>query len=803
VSSIVQDLRYAMRSVRVRPLLFVVGAGVLALGIGASTAVFSLLDAVLLRPLPFEEPDRLVLIWEHKPKQGQTFMEVSYADQADWKSPALKAHAVMATVNSMFIIGGDEPARVPGRLVSGNFFDVLGARPLRGRVIGPEDDRPGAALVMVVSYALWQGRFGADPAIVGRTLVVGDIPVTVVGVMPRTFAYPPQAELWMPVVPGAPEAVANRGLGWMVVLGRLAEGVTLKEARLKLDSMISTVWAARYAPEADRRAVVTPLIEHLFGPARTALVVFLGAVLLVLLSACGNVCALLLASSSARRREIAVRLALGAPRARLARQLLTESALIAGAGGLAGVLLAFGTLSVLVALVPADVPRLQEVAVDGRVLVFGVVVTALSALGAGLAPALMASKPSLTEALNENARLAGHPSHRRGRRVLIACEAAVAMVLLFGAGLLVQTFRNLQRVDLGFDPGHLLTFEVAGEGGRYAKQRDLYRTLLERIDGLPGVTASAAVLRRPLSGEVGWDWHFTAEGQTEEQAGLNPVVNLEEVTPRYFEAMHISVLRGRSLTERDDDHAPGAIAVSRAMAERCWPGQDAIGKRLKIPLPGTPYDEVWLTVVGVVADVRYRELRVARPDLYMSYLQSNHGLSHMVVRTIGDPVTMASTLRAAIRSFDRNLVVSDMQTMGAVVTQATSGARFAMQISSAFALAALLLAAIGTYGVMAFVIGRRTREVGIRMALGAQAANVMAMLVREGMVPVVVGLTVGLAGSLALGRALSGLLYGLPASDPSTLVTASGVLAAAALVACALPARRAARMDPASALREE
>jgi putative ABC transport system permease protein len=601
--------------------------------------------------------------------------------------------------------------------------------------------------------------------------------------------------------------VTNAGLAWTVALGRLAPGVEIEQAQAELDVIVEGIWAAVRAAypivDSHRKAAVWPFTAHLFGTARPALLALLGAVLLVILLACANVCALLLGRAAGRQREIAVRLALGASRGRLARQLLAESVVIAGAGGLVGVLLATAAVDALVALVPADVPRLHEVGVDGRVLAFALALTGLSALGAGLVPALMASKPSLIEALGETARLAGHPSHRRARGLLVAGEAAIAVILLSGAGLMGRTFQNLRRVDLGFDPRHLLTLVLSGSSERYPRYQDLYRALLERIDALPGVEVSGAVDNRPLLGQIGNDWPFEAEGQPEDEGRRNPLVNLQAVTPRYFEAMRIPLLRGRAFTERDDERAPGVVVVSRTMAERCWPGQDALGKRLKIPLPDTTLHGVWLTVVGVVGEVRYRELQAARLDLYLSYRQANHGLSHVMVRSTGDAARLAPALRAAIRDLDRNLVVSNVRTMEGVVAEAQGGARFGMQLMSAFALCALILAALGTYGVMAFVVGRRTREVGVRMALGARAADVMALVIRQGMAPVVTGLAVGLAGSLALGRTLTGLLFGVPPHDAETLVTATAVLGAVALAACAFPARRASRIDPARALREE
>lgn len=808
-----------MRSARREPLLFIVATTVLAIAIGASTAVFSVVDAVLLRPLPFVEPDRLVVVWQRSPEIGATFMETSYPHYLQWQAQSRKFEALadMATINGPFILAGDEPRELTGRLVSGNFFDVLGSRAKLGRTLTPQDNRPGVALTAVMSHGLWQSIFGGDPGIIGRTLVLNRKPTTIIGVMPPEFRYPAQADLWLPIVPAEPDSVANGGMSWTMVLGRLARNADAAQAERELDVIIARVWTEIRAAhpevsEAAHLAVVSPFTANLFGPSRTALRVLLGAVLMVLVIACANVCALLMARAGVRQREIAVRLALGASRGRLVRQLLAESVLIASSGGLVGLLLTLGMLRSLVALIPAEVPRLQDVAVDGRVLAFALALTALSALAAGLVPALVASRPSLADVLTETTRLAGHPAHRRLRGLLVATEVAVALMLLSGAGLLARTFNNLQRVDLGFEPRDLLVVGISGESERYHRQQDLFRTLLERISALPGVEAAGATGTRPIRDKVGNAWPFELEGQSQDEARLNPFANLEDVTPGYFAAMKIRLLRGRTFTEHDDLRAPGVVVVSRTMAERCWPGQDPIGKRLRIPLPGTPFDaalyatsrdRAWLTVIGVVGEARYRELEAPRYDMYMSYLQTNHGLWHIMVRTAGDPAAVAPAVRAAIRSEDRSLLVSDIATMDDVVAVALGGARFGMQLLSGFALAALLLAAVGTYGVMAFVVGRRTREVGIRMALGAQARAVLMLVVRQGMAPVMIGLVVGLAGALALGRGLSSLLYAVPAHDPSTLALAATVLAAAGLIACVLPARLAARIDPAVALREQ
>jgi len=806
---VTSDLRLAVRSLRRRPLLFVVAASALALGIGASTAVFSVVDAVLLRPLPFAETERLVMYWQSIPEASTPFVEVSYPHfrKLRAQSRSFSALAAMPAVNSGFILGGREPVRVEGRIVTGNFFDVLGARAARGRTFGEDEDRVGAPRVVVVSHGLWQRHFGGEPGIVGRMLDVDGTAMTVIGVMPPAFRYPREADLWTPLVPVIPEIVEKANVGWAVLIGRLAPGVPIVQARPEVDA-ITAAGLREEAPSSPQlKVVLTPLADEWFGPSRRALWVLLGAVLLVLLLACANVSALLLARAATRQREIAVRVALGASRPRLVRQLLVEASLIALAGGLAGTLIATWGLDGLLALVPAEVPRLEDAAIDSRVLAFALGLTAVTALGAGLVPALIASKTSLTEVLAEGARSAGPAARQaRARAVLVAAEAAVALVLLAGAGLLTRTFQNLRTLDLGFDPRNVLTLAISGSRGKYDKveeRRHLYRTLVERIDALPGVQASAAVFQRPLWGHVGLDWRFTLEGQSEAEAERNPTLNLQIVTPAFFETMRMPVRRGRTFTDRDTAGVPPVVVISEVLARRCWPGQDAIGKHLKVPMPTAPYTPTWMTVVGVVAEARYRELQTARLDFYMSYLQSDEGLQHLVVRTAGDPLALIPAVRAAVRSVDRELILTDVTSMASLVNVALGGARFAMQLLSGFAVVALLMAALGIYGVVAFVVSRRTREVGIRMALGARAADVLRLVLRQGMAPVLAGLAVGLGGALALGRLSSALLFGVPPHDPVTLAAAAAVLTAAALLACALPARRAARIDPAQALRDE
>jgi len=806
---VISDLRQALRALLRRPLLFAVAAGALALGIGASTAVFSVVDAVLLRPLPFAEPGRLVLLWQSIPERNAPFVEVSYPYMLGLRarSRTMAAVAAMAGVNSGFTLGGPEPVRVDGRIVTGNFFDALGAHAGLGRTFVEADDKVGVPRVVVVSHGLWQRQFGGDPRLVGRTLEVDGTPMTVIGVMPREFRYPTGADLWTPLVPVIPEVVNNPNVGWATLVGRVAPGTTVAQAAAELDA-ITAEQLRIHAPSAPAvKTVLTPLTHEWFGPARPALLVLLGAVLLVLLLACANVSALLLARAAARQREIAVRLALGASRARLVRQLLAEAVIIAAAGGLAGTLMAVWGLHGLLSLVPAEIPRLEDAAIDPRVFAFALVLTGVSALASGLVPALLASRSTLGDVLAEGSRSAGPGARQvRARAVLVATEAAAALVLLAGAGLLTRTFQNLRSVELGFDPRNVLTFEVAGPHGRYDKpeaSRELYRELVQKIGAVPGVEATAAVLIRPLWGKVGMDWPIMVDGQSEAEAERNPALNLQIVTHEFFRTMRMPVRQGRTFDDRDTAGVTPVVVVSEALARRYWPGQEAVGKRIRTPMPTPPYEQTWMTVVGVMAPARYRELQASRYDVYMSYLQADEGLRHVVVRTTGDPLALTPAVRAAVKSVDGELILTDVTSMAALVDVALGGARFGMQLLSGFALVALLMAALGIYGVVAFVVSRRTREVGIRMALGARAADVLGLVLRQGMAPVLAGLAAGLALALSLGRLGSSLLFEVPPHDVATLAAAAAVLTAAALLACALPARRAARIDPAQALRDE
>jgi predicted permease len=808
IDALRQDLRQAARGLALRPGLTMVAVLTLGLGIGGATAIFSVADAVILRPLPFAAPDRLVMLWQTDRIKDQPFVEMGYPTFRDWREQnrVFADMAGMPSTNQGWVLTGrGEPVPLLGRWVTGRFFDVLGVAPARGRTLTPADDRAAAPRVVVVSDALWRQRLGADPAIVGQTLVLDDDAFTIVGVMPPGFAYPKGAQLWTPLVPAAGAFAENPNVWWMSAVGRLEPGVSLEQAQREMSGLVERYTHEKFKEEG-LTAVVTPLRDTIFGPTRPALLALLGAVALVLLIACANVAGLLLVRTAERTRDLALRLALGASAGRLARALLVESLLLAMLGAALGLVLAVAGTPALIALSPADVPRLQEASVDARAFAFAVAAGVLTALVCGLAPMLVVRRVALERELRAGARTVA-PGRGRLGSLLGVSEIALSLVLLIGAGLLARSFVHLREVPLGFDPDRLLSVALAPSESRYPEPRQwrtFYQDVLTRVRVLPGVESAAAVLLRPLWGTVGMDWRWTIEGQSEAEAARNPLLNMETVSADYFRTMRIPVRLGRVFTEADVAGQPGVAVIGESMARRAWPGQDPIGKRLKIPLPDTEYHQQWLTVVGVVADARYRELRTGRLDFYMSYLQANHRVQHLVVRTrAADPTTVAPEIRAVVRQLDPGLPLDDVIAMRHVVDEALGGPRFAARVFGAFAAVAVLLSALGLYGMLAYSVTRRTREIGVRVALGARPADVSRLVLREGMRLAFFGIALGLLGAGAAAGVLRALLYGVEPLDPLTFALVPLLLAAVAVLACLLPVRRARRVDPVDALRSE
>jgi putative ABC transport system permease protein len=800
------DLRQALQRLRRRPVATGIAILTMAVGIGATTAIFSVAHAVILRPLPYAHPDRLVLVWQSDRERAQPFVEMSYPTFRDWRADdtVFEDLAGFPSTNQGWVMTGQgEPTSVTGRLVSANFFDVLGVAPALGRTLRPEDDRRGAGRVVVLSDGLWRARFAADPGIVGRAVVLDDEPFTIVGVMPESFAYPAGAQIWTPVVPGVSELAEQPGVFWMSGLGRLRSGVTLGRARSDMAAISAAYNREKYqAPGVT--AVLTPFGEAVLGPTRPVLLALLGGGALVLLVACANVAALQAVAADARAGELAVRMALGASTARLTRELGVESLAVASIGGGLGVAVALAAVPLLIALSPQDVPRLGDVGVSLPVLALAVMVTVLSGVATAFAPALSARRRSPREALLGASRqwVAGGS---RLRSVLVAGEVGLALVLLIGAGLLVRSFRALQAVPLGYDPENVLAVDAGPSEREYPKpeeQRAYVDELLRRLRSVPEVEAAAAVTLRPLWGTVGMDWPFTIEGQSEADAQRNPLVNFETVTPDYFRAMRIPLRRGRAFEDGDRDGQPGVVIVGQTLARRYWPGQDPIGKRLKIPLPPTEYHYAWLTVVGVADDARYRELTAARLDLYMSHRQSDHRPNHVVVRSRGDSANAAAAVTRIVRELNPGQPAPGVVAMKDAVAAAVAIPRFAVRILGAFAVTAVLLASLGLYGLVAGSVGRRTREIGMRVILGARPMAIVRLVLAEGLRPAIAGVSLGVAAGLAAGRVATSLLYGVAPNDPATIVSACCLLLLVAVGASAIPTWRALRLQPAETLRE-
>ncbi|HXK12019.1 MAG TPA: ABC transporter permease [Vicinamibacteria bacterium] len=806
------DVRHGWRVLLRNPGPAVGAALCLAVGIGGTTSVFSVADAVLLRPFPFRDEGRLALLWQ-RDAHGNATVEVSYPNFLDWRreSHGFQELAAMGSVNwSCRLTGRGEPASLPCAAVSANFFSTLGVQALLGRTFRLEEDGAGAARVAVLSHRLWRDRFGADPALVGQTLTLNGLPFSVVGVMPGEFDFPRGALLWTPVGPElaavsrkyALDSRAERGLGVLFVVGRVRPDVPFERAREELKGIVRRLALADWGTE-DADVVLTPLVDSILGRTRAALWALCGAAGLVLLLAVSNVASLLLALGIDRRREAAVRLALGASTRRVVRQLLTEGSLLVALGGAGGLFLAFGATRALVALSPGDVPRLEHVAVDPRVLAFTLLVSILATLLVGLAPALQAATVAPLASLREGGRSVslGAGSRRLGDALSVA-QLALAVVLLVGGGLMARSFWRLRHVDPGFDPTGLLAVNVALPDSDYPdllRKTALHEALLSRVRSLPGVAAAGAVYRRPLLGEIGSDVGVRPEGAA--SGDRRPFANAEVVTPGTFRAMGIPLRRGRDFTDRDAADAQPVAIVSEGLARLLWPGQDPIGRRLLTETVSSR-DAPPKTVVGVVGDVRYRGLQTARPDLYTPLRQSTDPVNDLMVRAGPDPMALAPAIRREVHALDGSLVV-EVYGMDRVVARELAPWRFDMIVLGALGAIGLVLATVGVYAVVSYGVARRTHEIGVRMALGAGRRDVMRPVVGHGLLLAVWGLGIGAAAALGAARLTASLLFGVSAHDAPTFLGVSLLLGGVAALAAWLPARRAAAVDPVTALRHE
>ncbi|HEX8748972.1 MAG TPA: ABC transporter permease [Pyrinomonadaceae bacterium] len=800
-----QDWRYGLRMLRRKPALTLVIVLTLGVSIGINTAVFSVVYAALMRPLPFKSAEQLMVVLAENKRGGVGDVRgAAPADFVDWRKDSQSFEALAAfTGGSLVLNNADAPEMLSGIRVSDDYFRVLGVPALMGRTLAPEEFVEGGSRAVVLSYGVWKRRFGGDPNVLGKTMpLVGGGSATVVGVMPEDFKYPSYADIWS-ALPRESGELQQRGSRYFTVIGRLKEGVTQAQAQEEMSAVAGRLAQAYPQSNADWGARLMPLRETLIGKARKPLLILFGAVLFVLAIACANVANLLLARATARYKEIAIRAALGASRWRVIRQLLVESMLLALVGGGLGVLLAFWGVDLVLALVPEELrfARLDEARVDWAVLTFTLGVSLLTGIITGLLPGLRASRPDLIEALKETGKGATSGWRlRRLRGLLVVAEVAVTLVLLVGAGLLVRNFVRLQRMEPGFDPRNLLTMQVAaprrlyGESGQRAAY---YKQMQDRLSQLPGVRAAAATSNLPLDWVL--NFSFEVEGRPKSPSD-SPQADYSSVSPNYFDAMGIALRSGRKFTEQDRLGSPDVVIISETMARRVFPGEDPLGKRLALSFLER---RVSLEIVGVVADVRQDVAEKSNLHIYDTNLQRPWLSTAFVVRADSNPQSLIPAVQRAIREVDANRVASDVKTMEQVMSESVSQPRFYTQLLSVFAALALLLAAVGIYGLMSFAVTQRTHEIGIRIALGARAGHVVRMVVRQGMSLVLAGVGLGLAAAFVLTRLMQSLLFEVTASDPLTFIFVALLLAVVAFIACYIPARRATRVDPMTALRYE
>lgn len=798
-----QDTRYGARMLRKSPGLTAVAVLSLALGIGAISTIFSFVNGIMLRPLPYPEPDRLVLLDETAFKQGVASMGVSFPNFLDWREQNQSFEGIAAYNTGGFAIsGGAEPEQLKGAWVSYGLFEILGVAPILGRTFTADEDQPDHDQVVILSYGLWQRRFGADPSVLGQTVSLNSRSRVVIGVMPKGLQFPEVAELWSPMA--LTTKMWTRTDHGLEAIARLKPGVTLEQGQAEMTAIAANIEAQNPVTNEGLSVNVIGLRSSLVGDYKKALLILLGVVGFVLLIACVNVANLLLARATARQKEIAIRAALGANRRRIFQQLLTESLLLGLISGALGLVLALWGLDLLLAAIPIDIPFWMKFDLDGRVLGFTAACSLLTGFVFGTAPALEASNPDLNETLKEGGRSgAGGPRHRL-RSLLVVAEIALSLVLLVGAGLMMRSFISLQHVDAGINPEGVLTMNIALPGGRYRepeKRIVFFSLLLERVRAIPGVQSAGTNSGLPLTGN-NWGRSLTVEGFPVLPVGEAPSINHCVISPDYFSAMGIAILKGRDFDERDAREGPKVTIIDERLAREYWPDEDPIGKRIRFGPPEN--NEPWHTIVGVVREVKHQRLdATTRESVYLPFPQMPMGGSSLAIRTSGRPETLITAVRAQIRELDPDLPVTLTMPMTEVVARSVWQPRLYTALFGVFAAVALILATVGIYGVMSYSVTQRTREIGLRMALGAQRQDVLKLVVGHGIVLATIGVGVGLVAAMVMTRLMSSLLFGVTATDPMTFAAVSVLLTGVALGACFIPARRAAKVDPMIALRYE
>ena len=807
LADFLHDLRFGLRMLLKNPSFTIVTVIALALGIGANTAIFSVVNTVLLRPLPYKDPERLVMVWEDASKTGHPRDTPTAANFVDWRNQNQVFEGMAAfTDESYNLTGAGEPERLEGIRVSADLFPLLGVEPQLGRVFTAAEDQPGSQRVVLLSYGLWQRRFGGDPSIAGKPLTLNGESYIVVGVMPARFQFPTSDnQIWVPIAFTSQEA-ADREVHFLQVVARLKPGLTLPQAQAEMSTIATRLQQQYPETNVDVGAAVTSLHEHLVGDIKPALLILLGAVGLVLLIACANVANLLLARAAVRQKEIAVRVALGARRVRLIRQFLTESILLSTLGGVVGLVIAYAGLVLLRIFMPEEILRARDISIDLKVLGFTFFVSVATGVIFGLAPAIQAFRFKQSETLKEGGRdAATGGSGKRLRSLLVSAEVAISLVLLIGAGLLINSFLRLRNVDPGFRSDHLLTMKIVMPLSKYLdrpRRIAFYNDLLQRVQSLGGVRSVAITSNLPLYHQ-GNSMSVRIQGRPELPPAQQPVVVTRIVSPAYFDTMTIPVLSGRKFSDQDVVTTPRVAVISETMARTFWPNEDPVGKRFGIG--EIESDKDWINIIGVARDVRQIELAAdPKPQAYLTYLQFGFfDPRDLVVKTDVDPASLAATVRNAVWEIDKDQPVSNIQTMEAILADSIAQQRFSMVLLAIFAGVALVLAAVGIYGVMSYSVAQRTREIGIRMALGAQTTAVLKLALGYGMKLVIIGIAIGLIAAFALTRVMSTLLFGVTATDPITFTLISLLLISVAALASYIPARRATKVNPIIALRYE
>ncbi len=811
MEALLKDIQYGVRGLLKQPAFTALVIVTLALGIGASTSIFSVVNTVLLRPLPYAQAERIAVIQElnQAGKRGQ----VTPANFLDWREQnTVFAHLAALLTRPANLSVGDQAERVDLAMTSANFFDVFGAQPTLGRLFIPSDEQAGHAPVVVISHSLWQRRYGGDSELIGKPITLDGRPYTVIGIASAKFHYPDKTDVWIPPFSRVPtlsermDPTQVRGFGFLSAVGLLKPGVSVEQAGAEMETI--TARLRQQYPETNNRRFnrVVGLHKDLVGETGGMLLLLLGAVTFVLLIACANVANLLLAGAASRHKEMAIRSALGASRWRVVQQLLTESTVLAIAGGALGLVMAVWGVAFMTRLLPKDFPRLADISIDWRVLGFTLVASVLTGILFGLAPALQFAKGDVQESLKESGRgTAGSRRHNRLRNLLIVGEVALSVVLLAGAGLLFRSFLQLQSVNAGFTPQQVLTARLTPSGPRYAQDADymsFYTQVMQRVTELPGVQAVGVINTLPLSkGPTGG---FRVEGRPPETRDKWPQTNYRGVSADYFRAMNIPIVQGRPFTEQDKENTPLVIIINQAAARRDFPNEDPIGKRINLGGNNPQGQPIWWEIVGVSADIRNLELREEpSPEFYTSLLQDAWSGMSLVVRSSVEPASLAGDVRRIVADVDKSAPVSEVKTMEHIVQESVTQPRFNLFLLGLFGGIALLLSAAGIYGVTAYTVTQRTHEFGIRMALGAQVGDVLRMILRQGMLVIGIGVVIGLIASFALTRLLKSLLFGVSVTDPLTFVGITVVLMLVALLACYIPARRATKVDPLVALRYE